>query len=259
MSIKIRSGIVFSNPSVDALVADAPVWRERIKELTAQAKATWLADRAIAHLDARALGEAAPASQGPLARAWRDYHEDVANEARGLRHPETDFEFLLTLMPFEERLYGIVRTEKHQWLAEYVSRPGVNEFDYWDDTEGPEDVTTEEWNERRRVWLGALQLRSGLSLDYSWDTGTPTETEILGAQPTFERRLNRAAMDRTREFFMREVAAIPEGAGMGEIISAANRADDWIQSPSGRVEYARAQDRVAAILPRGVTIEMLRA
>lgn len=258
MSINIRSGVMFTDPSVDALMAEAPAWRARIKALTAIAKARWFANRAIQHLDARHLGEPGDESQSPLAQAWSEYQADVANEAKGLRHPETDFEFLLTLMPFEGRLYGIVRTERHQWLAEYVSSPGICEFDYWDDTDRPAEITGTDWSERRRIWLGARQLRPGLSLDYSSEPGVPSEEEILAALPSFEYRLDRAARDRTRDYYVRDVANVRDGAGMTELISAANRANEWIQSPLGQIEFARERDRISAILPKDVTVEMLK-
>jgi hypothetical protein len=255
--MKIHTGVVFSDPSIDVVVAAAPAWRERIGALTALAMAEWLAGRAVEHLDARYLGDETPES--PLSRAWKAYREDSARETRGYRHPQTDFEFLLTLLPFEGRLYGIVRTEQFRWFEEYTSRPGISGFDYWDNTDRPKAVDTAEWNERRRIWLGALKECSVLTLDYSRDCGAPSDMELAAALPSFERRLDRTARDRTRNFFVREVARVSADAGINELVSAAAHWGDWLESDAGRAEFDREQARIAAILPRDVTVDMLRA
>lgn len=257
MSTKIHTGVVFSNPSIDAIIAEAPMWRKRIEALTAIAKAEWLAARAIKHFDARHLGETAVDS--PLSRAWQDYREDVANELKGLRHPDTDFEFQISLMPFEGHLYGIVRTERFRWFEEYASRPGISRYEYWNNSEQPKEIDAAAWNERDRVWSGALREYQNLTLDYSSDRGPPSDAEIAAAMPSFKHRLDRAARDRTTLFYMREVANVPADAGVNEHVSALTKSFDWLGTEAGQNEFNRERARLEKILPRDVTVEMLRA
>lgn len=256
MSTKIHTGVVFSNPDIDAVVADAPAWRKRIEALTALAKAEWIATRAIEHFDARHLGE--KIVDNPLNRAWQDYREDVAKEAKGFRHPDTDFEFQLSLMPFEDRLYGIVRTERFRWFEAYASRPGISTFNYWDHTDRPNEINQADWDERERVWSGALKADQRLTLDYSSDRGAPTDAEIAAAMPSFKHRLDQVARNRTRIFYLREVAKVPENAEFNEYMSAITKSCSWLESDAGQAEFKNERSRLEKILPLNITVEMLR-
>lgn len=256
MSYRIRTGVVFAAASIDAVAASAPAWRARIADLTARAMAEWLARRAIDGLDARWSG--AEAEGSPLSRAWSDYREETAKEQRGLRHPDTDFEFLLSFFGFERRLYGIVRTERADWFAEYASLPGIAAHEYWNDTDDrPEGVTEAAWEERWRTWRGALKGGVVAEMDYSAAVPPPSDAEILAALPPFGRRVERRARDLAREFFMAEIGP-PTGRDFVAIVSAYNRATGWLETEDGIRELARRRSDLERTLPRDVTAEMLR-
>jgi len=64
------------------------------------------------------------------------------------------FEASFVIFPFEDKFYGIPffygdRFPKMKYLK-------YDEFGYWDNTDKPDDISDDEWQERYRVWSAVL-------------------------------------------------------------------------------------------------------
>lgn len=81
---------------------------------------------------------------------WQDRRRRVLIEQ--CRIPAVDTDFTVVLVPTSGVLLGRVFTEQRKWLAEWYKQPGVEEFHYWDNMEGPEDVSEADWAARGKAW-----------------------------------------------------------------------------------------------------------
>lgn len=68
------------------------------------------------------------------------------------RMPAVDTEFAVVLIPTAGFLLGRVYTEQPEWRKAWYNHPGVEEFSHWDNMEGPDDVSEEDWNARGKAW-----------------------------------------------------------------------------------------------------------
>ncbi len=262
MGYKVYTGLVYDAVSAGEVVADAARWRDRVAVLAAAAKAAHYARAAVEHLDDDAVG--APGEGSPLDRVESAWREDLERDRRGYRHPATDLEFLITLHAFEGRVYGLVRTERGAWFDEYLARPGVREYRYWDNVDRPKDATAGEWDERRRVWSGILrQARggdAGRDVDCSVDPGAPSDAAVEAALPSFEARLERVSRGAARDVYVREVASLDFAkASFHDLVAAANAAQRWLETDAGAVELNLRRSRLAPLLAPKVTADLLRA
>ena len=160
-----------------------------------------LARRAVEYLDT------AEHTDQPVAAA-RAYlqkkHKRVLDD--GIRQPGYDFTCTLTVGPDPNDsagpLYVLVFAEMPEYLAAVEQLPGVEHWPYWNSTDGPADVSAEDWDARGQTWDRVLtdqanpsQLRPRLS----WDLHTrwsdyavgATREKILAAIPS---RAERARM-----------------------------------------------------------------
>jgi len=66
--------------------------------------------------------------------------------------PAVDTDFSVVLVPTQGYLIGRVYTVQPEWRAAWYEHPGVEVFSYWDNMEGPEDVSEEDWAARGKAW-----------------------------------------------------------------------------------------------------------
>jgi hypothetical protein len=81
---------------------------------------------------------------------WQERRRRVLVEQ--CRMPAVDTDFTVVLVPAGGYLLGRVFTEQREWRSEWYKQPGVEEFSYWDNMEGPEDVSEEDWAARGKAW-----------------------------------------------------------------------------------------------------------
>lgn len=82
--------------------------------------------------------------------SWQDRRRRV--KTTGERDPFIDTEFSVSIIPAGRQTLGIVYTEQTPWFNAFVAHPGVEEYGYWDNTDGPDEVSEQEWEGRRRAW-----------------------------------------------------------------------------------------------------------
>ena len=92
--------------------------------------------------------------RSPLSRAWRE----TVDQRQKLRAgdavwPKFDLDFSISLIPHDGSLYGLVHCGQHEWVAEFLKSTAlVEHFPYWNGTDGPEDISEEDWAARGRLW-----------------------------------------------------------------------------------------------------------
>lgn len=73
-------------------------------------------------------------------------------KASRLSDPGVDTDFTVVLVPTAGFLLGRIFSAQRDWTAEWFKQPGVEEFSYWDNMDGPEDVSDEAWKARGQAW-----------------------------------------------------------------------------------------------------------
>lgn len=88
------------------------------------------------------------------------------------RDPGVDTQFQLLLFPYalHNCFYGIAYVDHEPWFNAWLEQPGVSYFGYWNNTDGPENISEEAWKARGELWdelLGESGIPSmaGLSIE----------------------------------------------------------------------------------------------
>lgn len=81
---------------------------------------------------------------------WQDRRRRVLIEQCTM--PAVDTDFNVVLVPTQGFVLGRVYTVHRDWRAEWLKQPGVEEYSYWDNMEGPEDVSEADWAARGKAW-----------------------------------------------------------------------------------------------------------
>lgn len=114
-------------------------------------------------LDAVALGnvetsdeDAASWARYPLVRAIEEVDKHIREIAStGRRDPFYDFTFNLSLFPRAKEILIILFCETNvnkNVLDLWNKVEGIEYYGYWNNTDMPDEVTTAEWNRRRKAW-----------------------------------------------------------------------------------------------------------
>ena len=263
MSIAIHGGIVFPGADLSKAYALTESFTGRIAVLTADELAEFLAGVACRRLDAVCAG-APDNGLSPISTAWDEIDQGRRAERQGLRHPLTDFEFRVELFPCDDgNVYGLVRSERAKWLDEFLALgPAVREFNYWDNTDPPDDVPASEWRSRGRTWerIRRTMMKGrnagGCAVDLSARLDPPKPEAIVAKLPDFNTRVARTAKDRAFEHFLAHEC---KSLDPDDRIRAVMRVPDWLATAAGAAWIAAERKRLAGLLLPSVGFEDLRS
>lgn len=268
MSTKIYSGFKFADPDLSVIHRHIMDWRNELRPLQQRATDAFVAEIAINMFDAERMRPGSHTGKSPLMEAistlW-DRQAEVKKTQR--RDPLVDFEFTISLMPFEGQVYGITYTEQRAWQTLWMDKPFVLDFCYWDNTDPPEELPEEEWEERGRVWSkildGAIMTApsmAGFSADCTHESLMPDSDNVVAVLPTHEERVARRARFATAAARVKTLEA-EKGPPATSYEGTAYSLDamEWLQTEDGRKALDAEKCRIAGILEAEVTREMLLA
>lgn len=150
MSIKIFNGYRVKTTDPDAFLTDAETVLAPVRDfLDARLYAKIVADL----IDGRDLrGRDIP--EPVKATAWTRFLEEVNDGEPGYvwNHPHSlDIDYGYP-PENDEHLFVLLHAQCEEYRDRFESLPGVEEFPYWNNTDGPDDLTDEEWDERGAAW-----------------------------------------------------------------------------------------------------------
>lgn len=96
------------------------------------------------------------------------------------RDPAMDFDCSAIIIPKGESTLVLLYAELKEMREAWRNQPGITEYSYYDNVEKPEDVTHQEWEERKEVWLdtwGDKQARE-VGMEVVFADGVPERHEI---------------------------------------------------------------------------------
>jgi hypothetical protein len=242
MSYKIFDGFRLVASSMGEITEAIDAWRPSLEKL----QTTWLA-KLQARMISEMIDEAATTQGRHEGKTPLDFvlTEILGRQAEinrsGLRDPEVDPDFKISIFAHGTSYYGIVDTERRQWLDAWLAADRVEDFSYWDNSERNMRVSASAWKERRGVWKSVLASRPEV-FDCTLHGATVTEAQILAAMPDFETRVSRQARRLAQEL---EMARRYEEMNNEE--SSHNRFDRLVSIVSAMPRWLNEAEGVAAV------------
>lgn len=203
MSTRIHNGLISHLPLAET--------HQRLIEVKGEMQAIalkgthrWLAQHAASLLDRMALSDRA------ITRILAD-HRSVYTEIRnrldeahaeikkGYRQPDIDFDAEVILFPYGDHtlLFPIIESSKQ--TEHLKGQTWCTEYGYWDNTDGPENLSKEEFKARGKVWdevvgKSGVPAERGLSFQLSSNFDMQvrfTLDGIIEAMPSLKERVTR--------------------------------------------------------------------
>jgi len=230
------------NTTVDQLSEKFAAFRPILLKAKVEAETKYLAVSVADMIDNQL-------SDRPLTKAYSNLvSRQQAIEATGKRDPRADFEFATTLWNHAGTTFGKVFCEHHEWYQSWMTFAGLSDFDFWDHTDRPEDISSAVWDMRRAVWA-AIANGTDVSFVVKFDLTTepPTAGDVLKHLPDARHR----AMTKAKQLYSAELF---DSDMFADTMSGTKRALavlDYMQSDAG---FAVLESKVVEIIPTLVTI-----
>lgn len=171
------------------------------------------------------------------------------------RDPKMDFECKVTVIPTPRKVFATLYTERPEFERVWRETAGVTHYPYWDNTDGPDDMSGEEWKQRGAEWCEAtgrsyIPARVGLTFE-PFDSRIPilSQQEIVKSFPTFEKRCLRMAKHVVRdEWCQPRIDAIPPDERAHRFMRVLNAFADWTSTPEAKQRLTDEANRISTIL-----------
>ena len=154
MSTKIYTGVKFnvsSLPELQELLSD---YRRKVAVAVEEELCNFLIRSAVMDHDRNSFSPT-PDTGSSFSRSWRDFVDRTDKiKNTGRRDPAVDFFVEVSFFHFEGLFYGILHAEQATAMKLLRSDPRAEDFSYWNNTDPPDTLTEDAWNERGRVWDG---------------------------------------------------------------------------------------------------------
>lgn len=275
MSTSILNGLRFEATDIFVIHEQFKMFRAKLQKLSTERLAALCAERLVAEID-KAVAEGLPIPSNTLFKARHAINDEQAQIERAKeRNPTVDFDFEVSLLPFEGKIYGMVRCEHAPWISIFKRTVPVKDFSYWDNTDKPSRISREDWNERERVWENIFKdshIINQNSLEvictiprYRRDAAAKNFTAaVLKKIPTRDERAYKIARNRVfqRQIDMDgELATARAEAKDGDLqmmcyTSAYWRVSDWIKTDQGQCVVALEKGHLISLLP-DITAELI--
>jgi hypothetical protein len=179
----------------------------------------------------------------------------------GSRDPEVDFDFELSILPFGGAVYGMAFCERPRWIDLWMEQGAVDDFSYWNNTDRPDGIAEDEWEERGRIWHDLLLAHpagtpgmAGFTAQCADRMLQVSAEDILEALPSFEARVARQARNEAVNAVY--VRMKEEGKDMSNPFSVYSKIERWLGGEGSRL-LEEERGRVAGLLAREITREMI--
>lgn len=262
MSTKIMTGFRLQTTDLFEIHAIMSEFRASVAELQRRDVATLMARMACDIIDRRDRGHITDDDLPPINAVLRDIRtrqKEILGS--GYRDPEIDFDFEISLMPFDGQVFGMVFSERQLWIDTWMARPEVDEFAYWNNTDRPSGLTAEEWSERARVWDAILRANpagtpgmAGFTAQCADRMVFASAEEMLACLPTFQDRVVRQARSAAvgRVFDQMNEKGKTEDNPFATMM----KIERWLDREGAHI-LREEEDRLRLVLSPEITVHML--
>lgn len=158
MSTKIYNGLRLKIDGLGDLHEKVTEWRATVAKLQLEHDAKITAQFAASKIDDAAMKD--EVVYGAVhAVGWEIHDRRREVEKTQRRDPLIDTEFTLVVMPYPagDMILAIAYSERQDWIKQFRALPWVEEYGYWNNTDKPDEVSDEEWEEREKAWTAATK------------------------------------------------------------------------------------------------------
>jgi len=242
LSTKIYTGFRLTTSDWAAIHDHVMEFRRELEEATYRERCRRVAVSACWYLDRVTLGLADPAEDSPYTSAYMDDMDDLRKDSA---------RFDIVFIPHGREVYGMTfgdEMPEKLWFA----KDFVSEYGYWNNTDRPDHLTDEEWEDRAETWdamLPGSPAMSGFTAQCLPKYARPIALDhMMPELPSREFRARRMAIDLLFPKFVDEKRVEP--------IQAYGSFMDWIRA-EGKERFEAEVGRIGAFLAADVTKEML--
>jgi hypothetical protein len=213
MSTRIYTGHEIIGHTLESFLSEIHRLRPEMEALAASKNQAFIVNHAAFAFDEYCVRHSVDVPRYNFIRAaideLRARQDDV--DLTDKRDPAVDTAFEVTVFPVDGRLLAVHFSDCKELTAIWTAQPWWKDLAYWDQSEGPEDLSEEEWAARRDVWNKvftedhASPAEAGYSVTVVGQMGYRIDLsdEALGAAlakelPDLECRANRLADDLSR-------------------------------------------------------------
>jgi hypothetical protein len=208
MSTKIYTGLALPGLNTKAALARLGSAREVIQGLVDKKNKALLVERIVQYVDsyvlARHMLDTLPAGLAERTNRmpWFACLDTLVKEQEKCRGGRTreplidcDVELSLFMLPKSGRVLGMVQEERIGALEHLRSMPGVVEFDYWNNTDRPEELTAREWGQRARTWNQVFRDATVTRFTMRWQPELVLASALKDAFPSLQERARQCAVN----------------------------------------------------------------
>lgn len=266
MSTKIYSGFKFNSGSLQELQSFLMRWRATLKPLHRAELAAVHARIATDTFDQSLINPKSKARKTPLLEAFNSVMERQHEiKKTGRRDNEVDFDFEVSVMPHGRKIYGIIFTERGKWRDLFMEQPEISDFSYWNNSDKPEGVSSQEWKRRYKVWdkilisgPDAVPAMRGLYAQCTSESLYVSADDIVAAIKPHEVRVKNlakaAAMDAEMK---RRMAGLSDAEVKKMVFEVYFEVERWLKGDEGQALLKAKIDELEILLPTTLTKEML--
>jgi hypothetical protein len=255
MSTVIKNTLRLGPRDVDTLMQQAQDWQRKVRGLFKTDMTVLAVSHATLAIDGATLsGDTLPE------HAFRSAFDDIrarrdAITASRQRDAEVDFDFEIILFRDGAEWFAKAHTEQETWIEQWKNHFGGTCFDYWNNTDSPDDIDDAEWVLREHPWdrmVGShAPSERGFGLYANTAPFLPSLRDFIDRQPGLQDRARKFALERLRDARFQ----IDPEQSFSDITRQLFAFSDWTKTDEGKAELANSTAEIAAVLKPSLTLE----
>ena len=206
----------------------------------------------------------------------------------GILQQEDTFKCSFVFYPFKKDILATFHSTVAEFTDIFEQSEKVKEYGYWNNTDKPENVSDKEWNKRKKDWdtifnrnknFYSIPIKNGFLCDiinkddyynlFSYFSSSISNEydknlneymqKILENVPSFEKRINEAATDRSLSYYINNVINKNNSIDYKDFIQSYYKAKEWVaNTEEGKKHYEDQKKFVASKIPEKITEEHLK-
>ena len=142
---------------------------------------------------------------------WADKVIELASKSDQRMNPEFSLEMSVAFVSDPQdptHFYASAFASNPRLTQAWTAMPDVEEFAYWDNTDGPDEVSSSDWESRGQIWDRVLGYQPWTKVGVCWEAETPSAlmlfiTDTDGFLRRVAVHLHRLELERRRDLVRR--------------------------------------------------------
>jgi len=211
MSKNISNGFVFNTTDIMEIHNAIAEFRKQLQPLVYDKTVQYFADECAAKYDYNTIDN--KKSHGVFNEIYQQFIEKQDEvRVKAVRDPSVDFQFSISIIPTDDKFYGLFYTEQVDFVNLWSDNDLVSEYIWFNHSERPDIYTDEEWKEREAKWEVLLEPAGGVpslagftySVIQEQTTIIPKIQDVMKEIPSITDRTELCARDKMFKRFAKD-------------------------------------------------------